>query len=232
MLRLARAMKVSLTRTIRLLPDSVRYPLTVLLFWPTVAINRFVCHFFPASRRLYDRVHPFMIVGSVPCARADVDALFADGVRGVVNLCKEWDANAALYRELGIAQVVAPTIDFDAPTLPETLRCVAFIRERVERRETVFVHCKAGRGRSVCVALAYLVLHEGLSPKEADTALRRTRPHISKKWHLPLLSVIARMAEEQRAAGGAAPFESADGARPETPGAEADTAPLTLRAAS
>ena len=239
--------KSVLTRAIRLLPPWLRYPLTVLLFWPTVAINRFVCWRFPAARRLWDRVPgTTILVGSVPCRAADVRALAErEGVRGVVNLCREWDAHAALYGALGLARCWAPTIDFDAPTLAETLRAVAFIKDFADRGETVLVHCKAGRGRSVCVALAYLVLHRGLAPREADALIRRARPHISKKWHLPLLAKIARIAAGARRAdalggedasgapagadGVAGAADAADAADASPRAAESDTAGLVRR---
>ncbi len=194
-------LKISLTRIARWLPSSVRYPLTVLLFWPTVLINRVFCFLFPSKRRLWDRVHSNVVLGSVPCSTSDVDALVEkERVTSFVNLCREWDANAALYKRRGLSSLHAPTIDFDAPTLDDTLRCVAFIHERAKKGESVYVHCKAGRGRSVCIVLAYLVLHEGLSPKEADARIRKTRPHISKKWHLLLLTHILQRAHELKGA--------------------------------
>lgn len=215
-------LKISLTRFARWLPGSVRYPITVLLFWPTVLINRVFCYFFPSKRRLWDRVHPTIVLGSVPCLAADVDALVGkEHVTSFVNLCREWDSNAALYKRRGLSSAHAPTIDFDAPTIEETLRCVDFIHERAKKGESVFVHCKAGRGRSVCIVLAYLVLHEGLSPKEADARIRKARPHISKKWHLPLLTEIARRAEANATEDSQLP------SRAESPTLEQEMTPLT-----
>jgi protein-tyrosine phosphatase len=53
------------------------------------------------------------------------------------------------------------------------------VRTWIERKKkNVYVHCKAGRGRSVAVVLAYLVKWQGLSAEEAQKVVHSVRPHV------------------------------------------------------
>jgi len=227
---------------VKALPLWVRYPLTLLAFWPTVLKNRLHCALWPASRQLWNRVPGApLVVGSAPLWESDVRALVAgERVRCVVNLCKEWRRHSALYEKLGVEEIYLPTVDFDTPGYVETQLAVARMRAVAARGDAVFVHCKAGKGRSVCVALAYLVTHHGLAPRAADALIRGARPIISKKWNTPLLDAVARAADDARAAGAgagagaaAAPAEAAAAgaappdAAPPPAAAEGETVPLT-----
>ena len=176
---------------IHALPPEVRYTLSLLAFWPTAAFNRLFCALFPDRRRLWDRVSPAVVLGAAPFRHCDVHALFhSEGVRAVVNLCREWDWHGtSLYQQLGINQLRLKTIDYDIPTLRHGLEGARFIADAEAAGQSVYVHCKAGRGRSTAIVLCYLVLYRGMAPAEADAHIRRIRPHISKKWD----SVTVRM---------------------------------------
>jgi atypical dual specificity phosphatase len=193
-------MRWSLHALVEALSPATRYPLTVLFLYPALLVNRLICYFCPRRRRLWDRVHPNIVLGSVPAFRADVAALEREGVRAVVNMMAEWDANGALYKARGLAALHAPTIDFEEPPLAVALRCVAFVRAAVARGESVYVHCREGKGRSTCVVLAYLMVHEGLTAAAADAAIRRARPHIAVKWNRPLFTQLAAHLAEEAAA--------------------------------
>ena len=184
-----------LTSLIRWIPSWLRYPLTVLAFYPTILYGR-VFAFLSNRRRLWDTVFPKILCGVAPVLYSDVIQLHTKHeVRGIVNLCREWDSQRPLYEKLGIAQCYAPTTDFECPSLQDTIRCVKFMRDIINNGGSCYVHCKAGRGRSVCVVLAYLVIYEKLSPLEADGVIRAQRAHISKKWHLPLLTAVQKLAK-------------------------------------
>ena len=184
-----------LVELIRQLPLFLRYPLTLLLFWPSILLNRIYCHLFPVKRRLWDKVHPHIVLGSAPVLPSDVARLRESlGVTAIVNTCWEWGGDPQLYAQLGLRFCHAPTLDFEPPAWRDTLRAVEVMREVALAGGTVFVHCKAGKGRSVCVVLAYLVLHEGLSARQADAAIRAKRPHIASKWGTPLLQAVEGLA--------------------------------------
>jgi len=45
----------------------------------------------------------------------------------------------------------------------------------------VYIHCKAGKGRSVCIALAQMMLSEGISADAAHERIIKARPHANDK---------------------------------------------------
>jgi atypical dual specificity phosphatase len=185
--------------SVRALPAWVRYPLSVIAFWPTALYWRAYCALYPAKRRWWDRITPGVILGAVPLTEAEVLALRAEhGVRGIVNLCREWDwhGRSGFYAAQGLAQVWLPTIDFSCPDLPHLLAGAAFIAEMEAAGSTAYCHCKAGRGRSTCVVIAYLVLFKGMRGEEAQAFIQARRPHVSKKWHLDVFRRIESMADE------------------------------------
>lgn len=180
-LSLAAAASAAFRAGVAALPESARYALSVVAFVPTALLNRVTCAL--STRRLWDRVDGTIVLGSAPFFEADVRALCREeAVRGVVNLCREWRWHSALYRSLGIAELYVPTIDYDYPSLATVVSAATFIRAHEARGESVYVHCKAGRGRSTVVVLCYLVLFRGMTPQEADAAVRAARPCISLKW--------------------------------------------------
>jgi atypical dual specificity phosphatase len=195
------------------LPPEARYALSLVAFLPTAGFNRWFCHVFPARRRLWDRVTPAIVLGSAPFTAADVARLHsAEGVRTVVNLCREWDWHGrTLYPRLGILQLHLPTIDYDVPCLRDGLRGARCLAAAEAAGHSAYVHCKAGRGRSTAIVLCYLVLYRGMAPGAADALIRRARPHISKKFESVTVRAcaairaraVARWAAEGGGGGGA-----------------------------
>ena len=194
----------------RVLPSDIRYWITVLLFWPTVLLARLRMWMSPWSRRPYDRVNEALVLGAVPAFEADVNSLVArERVVAVVNCCREWDAHSGangVYERARLAALHLPTIDWDVPSLADMMTGVAFILAQSRRGGSVYVHCKAGRGRSTCVVLAYLCLAEGLSPREAHDAVASRRPHISKKWQCAEIQRLWRLRKALETRGVAAAF--------------------------
>jgi atypical dual specificity phosphatase len=177
-----------------LFPATLRYYISLLILWPTIFFNRLVYLLCPGKRRLYDKVAEHVVLGAMPLFACDVANLQREhGVRRVVNLCREWNGNEALYARAGVAQLYLPTIDWDIPTLEACLAGAKFIKEAADAGETVYVHCKAGRGRSTCIVLAYLCLYCGMTPKQAHALVKSHRSHISSKYGAPAILECARI---------------------------------------
>jgi protein tyrosine phosphatase (PTP) superfamily phosphohydrolase (DUF442 family) len=107
----------------------------------------------------------------MPHAAAHVEALDAEGVRTVINLCEEheyWDgeraAVEAAFRHAGIAEHRLPV--HDGATIPPAVLDRALA---AAAHDTTYVHCRGGRERSAAVAVALLADRRGIS---IDAALR------------------------------------------------------------
>ena len=170
---------------VSLLPEWLKYPLTVLGFWPTVMCTRVFCFFaemLGCSRvRLYNRITPSIVLGVAPVYHSFVSQLHAsENVRGVINLCKEWNGNEDCYAAKGVKQLYLPTIDFESPKMEDVIRAITFIDEFEKQGASVYVHCKAGRGRSAIIVLAYCVVKQNMSPEQAEAFVRSKRPNIAR----------------------------------------------------
>ena len=149
-------------------------------------------------RNWWDHVEDHLILGAMPL-RSDVKKLAAENVRGVVNMCKEYPGPKDLYAENHIEQLWLPTVDFNPPSLDDVRRGVDFIQRHIEKGQTVYVHCKAGRARSATVVMCFLIAHRKMSIDQAHRFLLEKRPHISRS--LPESPTVLAFAQEQAKAG-------------------------------
>lgn len=154
-------------------------PIARLLFWPTLLWNMLLGRVL-GVRNWWDRVDEHVILGALPLRR-DVPRMAADGVKAVVNTCEEYAGPVAEYAAAGIEQLHIPTTDFHPPSTDDVRRAVEFMQRHVERGETVYVHCKAGRARSATVVLCWLIAHRGLTAAEGQRLLLEKRPHVHRR---------------------------------------------------
>jgi len=80
------------------------------------------------------------------------------GVRGVINMCEEYAGPVKTYKRLGIEQLHLPTVDHVEPSFEDLQVAVKFIADyEAENKGRVYVHCKAGHGRSAAIVYAWLL---------------------------------------------------------------------------
>ncbi len=128
-------------------------------------------------RRWWDPIDPHVVLGAMPMRR-DVPILAGLGVRGVINMCREYRGPIAAYEKHGIEQLWLPTIDFNPPSLEDVHRGVEFLDRLTSQNKTVYVHCKAGRARSATIVLCWLVHTKKMTPEQAQFHLLQCRPHV------------------------------------------------------
>ena len=87
-----------------------------------------------------------------------------------------------------------PTIDFTHPAYDDVSKAVAFIEEQTKAGKIVYIHCKAGRGRSATVAICWLMHHFKISASDAQRLLLEKRPHINPR--LPSRPVVQKFERE------------------------------------
>ena len=147
-----------------------------LLFYPTLGWNLLLNRVRP-DWDWYNRIDEHVLIGALPFDRT-VTELHALGVRAVVNTCREYQGPCEAYEQLGIEQLHLPTVDFTPPSAADISRAVAFIDDHVARGHGVYVHCKAGRGRSATIVLCWLMAAKGISPEEAQQLLSSKRAQV------------------------------------------------------
>ena len=157
----------------------MRSKIIYLLFIPTLLWNIFLGRVLKI-RRWWDVIGGEPIVlGALPFER-DILHLQSEGVTGVVNMCIEYPGPKSAYETMAVEQLWLPTVDFTPPTLVDIQRAIDFIKKHQTAGGKVYVHCKAGRGRSATVVLCWLMYRRGLTPDQAALYLAKQRPHINR----------------------------------------------------
>jgi len=160
------------------MPLIVKRLFTYCLFPPTLVYNVICWYLFP-QHAWYNRINPKLIVGALPFYTT-VPELYEAGVGGVVNCCDEYAGPILTYEKYGIQQLHLPVIDYTSPTDSQIDRCVDFCEKINETGKSVYIHCKAGKGRSVTFAICYIMKAYNVSAQEALRMVIRERPQVSK----------------------------------------------------
>ena len=149
------------------------------VFYPFLILRRAKAALLPASGGAWRTwMTEGLLVGGF-LAPHDVPKIAAEGVGAVVNVTRElWEPRRAL-ESAGIDYLQVPSWDGKVPTIDDAERGVRFIARHIDEGRKVYVHCASGAGRSVALALCYVVAHEGRDVEEALAEMRRRRPRVS-----------------------------------------------------
>ena len=94
---------------------------------------------------------------------------------------EEWSELGVTNKKYDIADHVG------AANVTQVVEMINFIKEQESVGKTVYVHCKAGKGRSASVVMCYLCQKHGISPEESFDMLREKRKQIdlgARQWNL------------------------------------------------
>ena len=107
-------------------------------------------------------------------------------VRAVLTLNKPYElqptylntpVSAEDWASKTVEQMIFPVEDFNRPTPEQLNEACVFLDKHMALKNTVYVHCKAGRGRSCAVVCCYLV-HRGMAADKAMEFVKHRRPHV------------------------------------------------------
>ncbi|KAF9910038.1 hypothetical protein EC991_007369 [Linnemannia zychae] len=179
------------------LPVPPRSTLDWLAYTVSLNYNRLATSVFsPITRwHWFDPIpNTRIILGAVPSQHLLIQLQREYAVQDIVNMCAEFKGHLQTMKELGLVQCWLPTRDFSTPSLENIWAGVRFIEkcERGWREEApehgqagaVYVHCKAGRGRSATVVLCWLVYFYKLTVLEAQVILLKARGQVDKNVYL------------------------------------------------
>jgi len=61
----------------------------------------------------------------------------------------------------------------------DVLAILKKMHQTINARQAVYIHCKAGRGRSWMILMCYLTTLAGMDFEEAQKLVQEKRPHVS-----------------------------------------------------
>ena len=180
------------------IPIGLRRQILRVMFYPTLLWTMLLHRLMPDQRRWYDRIDSRVIIGALPLKRQLDTLARIEGVTGVINCCDEFGGHAAEYGRYRMRELRIPTMDYCSPTAQQIELGLDFISKQPPGG-TVYVHCKAGRGRAGTMTMAYLMSSRGLAPIEAQRALTAARPHVSPSlWKRPTVREMHRRNQQRQ----------------------------------
>ncbi len=134
----------------------------------------------PTKWRRFDKITDNLWLGMLPFW-FDVDTLSDEGISSIVTLNESWELLLAPdFKKHDFDHLHIPTMDYNVEVRQQDIiKAVNFIDERVSKNETCFVHCKAGRGRSVCIVASYLMYKNKINPIQALQQIQKCRPQVN-----------------------------------------------------
>jgi atypical dual specificity phosphatase len=166
-----------------MLPMPIGRVVSKALFWPTIPIT--------ISRRMgkwTTVVDNAVVIGGAPFGWCGYPERLSKqfNVRGVVNMCDEYRGPVSSYKRLGIEHLRLPTVDHFEPSVEDLKKAVAFIQRHEHNGGRVYVHCRAGHGRSAAAVYAWLLYKEPLAdPVELNEKLCSMRDVRKSLWKQP-----------------------------------------------
>ena len=163
----------------KMLPKAVSRVVARCYFWPTLPFTM-------ALRwgNLLTKMDDTVIVGVAPVGgQVAPHRLHRMGVRGVINLCEEFRGPGRQYSRLGMEELWLPTVDHFEPSVASLRAAVDFIAGHKERGEKVYVHCKAGHGRSAAVVFCWLASQRPDAEPDVITRHMLSRRKVRKNLH-------------------------------------------------
>ncbi|CED82731.1 map kinase phosphatase [Phaffia rhodozyma] len=125
-------------------------------------------------------ISSFLYLGPEPSSVQDVEELKKIGVRRVLNMAVECEDGFGMkdkfevYRKLGIRDTVEEQV-----VAQDLNDACAYIDDALLHGCPIYIHCRAGRSRSVMVVLAYLIRHYRWPLKTAYAYVLERRRGIS-----------------------------------------------------
>ncbi len=119
----------------------------------------------------YSKIKDYIYIGTNQCCHGHFDKLLLKkGINADISLEKE-----RLEEPFGIDYFLwLPVVDRKAPTQKQMLVGAKAIKNFVDSKIKVYVHCKRGHGRSPTLVAAYFIL-KGLKANEAIKKIRKKR---------------------------------------------------------
>ncbi len=126
-----------------------------------------------------------LATGPAPMSYDHLDALKAEGVDAIMNLCAEYCDLHDIESSRGFEVHYLPIEDEETPQLQALESALAWLDEAIYLGKKVYVHCRHGIGRTGTIISAYL-LRRGLGSKLVKQKIKklRSRPANFDQWWL------------------------------------------------
>jgi len=126
-----------------------------------------------------------LCTGYAPMSYADFEAIKAQGINAIVNLCAEFSDLHDLETSAGFEVYYLPIWDEDIPEMADMEEALAWLDEAIYLGKKVLVHCRHGIGRTGTFVTSYMI-RRGFGLKAASKKLKASNatPSNYGQWKL------------------------------------------------
>ncbi|OBZ90194.1 Phosphatidylglycerophosphatase and protein-tyrosine phosphatase 1 [Choanephora cucurbitarum] len=151
----------------------------ISLYYNKLAVNMFG---FLTGWSWYNRIDGHLILGALPTPSQIKTLRRQENVDTVINLCAEFPGYKKLYKELDIQQIRLGIPDYSIPPVESIQHIIQQIDDRKQQnpKSTIYLHCKAGRGRSAIIAVCYLLRTYKLDLMTCQKLILERRTQVDK----------------------------------------------------
>ncbi|KAI8882306.1 hypothetical protein K501DRAFT_285960 [Backusella circina FSU 941] len=140
----------------------------------------------------------FLFLGPEIVNSDQVLGLKARSIQRILNMAEECDDDVPGLKDTFVYTKVAARDTVEMKNIDETLKkAVHVINDSKKHHAPIYVHCQAGKSRSVAAVLAYLVVSEHWTLKRAYRHVVKVRPNIS-----PNIGFVAELMKMEEAVHG------------------------------
>lgn len=148
----------------------------------------------------WTKIEPYNIyLGAIPLDNErHAEKIIAMGVTSILSILEDFEMEEWIltmpvqhtkWIEAGIHVKHIKAVDFSPLTREEIKEGITFLVQESEEGHTIYVHCKAGRGRSAAIVVGFLVEKERLSLHDAISRVKAQRPEINlNKYQIQALT--------------------------------------------
>ncbi len=138
----------------------------------------------------WTKIEPFNIyLGALPLKnKQHLDKIVDLGVTHVISMVEDFEIEDGWlnkpvkrldWEARGIQVKHIQAVDFLPLTHEQIEEGVEHLNALLERNYSVYIHCKAGRGRSATIVIVYLMKYQGFSFNQAFSFIQEQRPQIN-----------------------------------------------------
>lgn len=141
----------------------------------------------------YSKLDDNIILGAMPLKNRnhinELIQLAGKDKLAILSILEEWEmkeqtpftnpATAEDWKNNHISQSTIEAEDYIPLTLDQIKKAVEFIKTQVAKGKKVYVHCKAGRGRSAIAVACYYMQKNHWTPEEAIRFIEEKRPNVT-----------------------------------------------------
>ena len=151
----------------------------------------------PTSFPWWNEIIDGIILGAIPLKNYKHDDILiqTENVKYILTILNTFEIETITYIsqpvtpehwvENDVIQKIINSNDFEPLRLDDIIKGVSFIEDSLGQMKNnnedkkIYVHCKAGHGRSAIIVIAYLIKNHGMTPTDAHTFTKSKRSTIN-----------------------------------------------------